>query len=63
MDALHLASQVLPRIVASCYPYQYFPTTRGWAEMMRMGDLPKFAQEHVTDTAQFMSARDPRATS
>ena len=38
--ALHQASWVLPRIVASCYPYGAFPMTRGWAEKQRLGDLP-----------------------
>jgi len=58
MSGLHLASRVLPRIVAASYPYSFFPTTRGWAEMMRMNDLPRYAAEHTTDTEQFMSARD-----
>jgi hypothetical protein len=58
MEALTLASRVLPRIVAASYPYNFFPTTRGWPEMMRLGDLPKFAAEHVTDTEQFMNAKD-----
>jgi len=58
MTSLHLASRVLPRIVAASYPYSFFPTTRGWAEMMRMGDLPRYANEHTTDTEQFMNARD-----
>src|SRR5690349_40176 len=35
MKGLHLASQVLPHIVAASYRYQNFPTTRGWAEMNR----------------------------
>lgn len=58
MRGLHLASRVLPRIVAASYPYQFFPTTRGWAEMMRMGDLPSYSREHATDTVQFLSARE-----
>jgi hypothetical protein len=57
-SGLHLASQVLPRIVAASCPYSFFPTTRGWAEMMRMDDLPKYAAGHTTDTEQFQSAPD-----
>ncbi len=52
MNAMHLASQVLPRIVASSYRYQYFPTTRGWPEMQRQGSLPEFATEEGSDTQQ-----------
>lgn len=58
MKAQHLASRVLPRIVASSYRYTYFPTTRGWAEMMRQGDLPTFARLEGSDTQQFMSPLD-----
>jgi hypothetical protein len=58
MRAEHLASRVLPRIVASSYRYAYFPTTRGWAEMKRQDDLPTFAGFEGSDTQQFMSARD-----
>ena len=58
MQALHTASNVLPRIVAASYNYRYFPTTRGWAEMMRLGDLPEYAQGTGTDVEQFQSYRD-----
>ncbi len=58
MEALHLASQVLPRIVAASYRYQLFPTTRGWAEMMRIDDLPRYATAEGSDIQQFMSMRD-----
>jgi hypothetical protein len=58
MKGLHSASQVVPRIVAAAYRYQNFPTTRGWAEMMRQEDLPKFADLEGTDIEQFMSPRD-----
>ena len=58
MRAEHLASQVLPRIVASSYRYAYFPTTRGWAEMKRQDDLPTFAGLEGSDTQQFMNPRD-----
>jgi hypothetical protein len=58
MQALHTASKVLPRIVAASYRYQLFPTTRGWAEMMRQGDLPQFAGLEGSDIEQFQSPRD-----
>src|SRR5262245_18151714 len=53
--ALHRASQVLPRIVASSYRYANFPTTRGWAEMQRQGALPAFAGLEGSDTEQFLT--------
>ncbi len=58
MRGLHLASQVLPRIVAASYRYQYFPTTRGWAEKMRIDDLPTYATAEGTDVQQFASCSD-----
>jgi len=58
MSALHLGSKVLPRIVAASYRYQYFPTTRGWAEMMRQDDLAKYADEQGSDIQQFLNLRD-----
>lgn len=58
MRAQHLASRVLPRIVAASYRYAYFPTTRGWAEMKRQDDLPTFSALEGTDTQQFMNPRD-----
>jgi hypothetical protein len=58
MKALHAASGVLPRVVAASYNYRFFPTTRGWAEMMRLGDLPEYAQGTGTDVEQFQSYRD-----
>jgi hypothetical protein len=51
--ALHQASWVLPRIIASSYPYRLFPTTRGWAEKQRLGDLPAFAKAELSDLQQF----------
>ncbi len=54
-NALHRASQVLPRIVAACYPYGLFPMTRGWAEKQRLGDLPAYAKAEGSDTQQFAS--------
>ncbi|HWI56012.1 MAG TPA: hypothetical protein VNZ22_02210, partial [Bacillota bacterium] len=53
--ALHQASWVLPRIVASCYPYRAFPMTRGWAEKQRLGDLPDYARAEGSDIQQFAS--------
>ncbi|MHB8862584.1 MAG: hypothetical protein ACYC6N_09280 [Pirellulaceae bacterium] len=50
---LHRASQVLPRIIASCYPYAAFPMTRGWAEKQRLGDLPAYARAEGSDIQQF----------
>jgi hypothetical protein len=58
MRGIHTASRVLPRIVAAAYRYQLFPTTRGWAEMMRQGDLPLFATLEGTDIEQFQSPAD-----
>ena len=58
MAGLHEASKVVPRIVAAAYRYSLFPTTRGWAEMQRQGDLPQFATLEGSDTEQFMSPKD-----
>ena len=52
-NGLHLASRVLPRIVASCYPYSAFPMTRGWAEKQRLGDLPAYAKAEGSDIQLF----------
>jgi hypothetical protein len=54
-QGLHCASGVLPRIVASCYPYWAFPMTRGWAEKQRLGDLPAYAKAEGSDIEQFAS--------
>lgn len=58
MQALHAASQVLPRIVAASYRYRYFPTTRGWAEKMRIDDLPTYATAEGSDVQQFASFKE-----
>jgi len=58
MKALEAASGVLPRIVASAYRYEYFPTTRGWAEMNRQDSLPEFATAENSDIQLFESPRD-----
>jgi len=52
---LHRASQILPRIVATCFPYNRFPTTRGWVEKQRREDLPVYARAEASDTQQFLS--------
>jgi hypothetical protein len=52
-EALHKASWILPRIVATCYPYSGFPMTRGWAEKQRLGDLPAYAKNAGSDLRQF----------
>lgn len=54
-QGMHRASQILPRVVAYSYPYHHFPTTRGWAEMQRQGDLPAYAKALPSDTEQFLS--------
>jgi hypothetical protein len=55
MRGLHLASRILPRIVAYNYPYHLFPTTRGWVGKQRMGSLPEYAAALPSDTEQFLS--------
>jgi hypothetical protein len=57
-QGLHAASKVLPRIVAASYRYQLFPTTRGWAEMMRQGDLADYAKLEGSDIEQFQNPED-----
>ena len=52
---LHHASQILPRINATIFPYNHFPTTMGWAEKQRKGDLPAYAKADVSDTQQFLT--------
>ncbi|HUT11908.1 MAG TPA: hypothetical protein VMY42_15510 [Thermoguttaceae bacterium] len=54
-QALHRASWILPMAVAYCYPYNHFPTTRGWVERQRQEDLPVYAQSLPSDTQQFLS--------
>ncbi len=53
--ALHKAAWVLPTIVAACSPYGKFPTTRGWAEKQRFGNLPDYAKAEGSDIQQFAS--------
>jgi hypothetical protein len=52
-SALHRASWILPRIVASSYPYTGFPMTSGWPEKQRLGDLPTFAKAEFSDVQLF----------
>ncbi|HOD84020.1 MAG TPA: hypothetical protein PKG77_21560, partial [Phycisphaerae bacterium] len=61
-EALHRASWILPRIVAACYPYRCFPTTRGWAEKQRLGGLPAYAQAEGSDVQQFASFDEEAVT-
>ena len=56
--AIHLASKILPRIVTYTYPYNMFPTTRGWVERQRMKDLPEYARALPSDTQQFLRIDD-----
>jgi hypothetical protein len=51
--ALHRASWILPRIVASNYPYSGFPMTAGWPEKQHLGDLPSFANATLSDVQIF----------
>lgn len=52
-NALHRASWILPRIVASSYPYTSFAMTAGWAEKQSFGDLPLFARADLSDVQVF----------
>ena len=54
-EALDKASNILPRIVSACSPYGKFPTTRGWAEKQRFGNLPEYAKAEGSDIQQFAS--------
>ncbi|HWB86282.1 MAG TPA: hypothetical protein VG675_19215 [Bryobacteraceae bacterium] len=60
-QALHRASQILPRIEAYVLPSSHFPNIRGWAERQRMEDLPLYAASLPSDTAQFRSFTDAAA--
>ena len=52
-QAIHQASWILPRIIASCYHYSGFPTTRGWAEKQALGTLPEYAKSEGSDIELF----------
>lgn len=56
--AIHKASWILPRIIASVYPYSSFPMTRGWAEKQRLGNLENYAKNTGSDLQQFASFDD-----
>ena len=56
-QALHRASWVLPMINATVFPYrESFPTTRGWPEKQRRGDLPRYATAEVSDLDQLRAS-------
>ena len=54
-QALHRASQILPRIMSAVFPYNRFPMTRGWVEKQRWEDLPAYSKAEGSDTQQFAS--------
>ncbi len=54
-SALHRASWILPRIIASSYPYSGFPMTAGWPEKQHLGDLPSYAKASLSDVQLFES--------
>ncbi len=56
--ALHRASWVLPMAQAYNFPYNRFPTTRGWVEKQRREDLPTYAKAEPSDTEQFLSMEE-----
>ena len=53
--ALHRASWILPRIIASSFPYNGFAMTAGWPEKQSLGDLPVFAESVFSDVQLFES--------
>ena len=56
--ALHRASWILPMITAYNFPYNRFPTTRGWPEKQRREDLADHAKAEPSDTEQFLSSAE-----
>src|ERR1035437_3335143 len=48
-NALHRASWILPRIIASSAPYGIFPMTAGWPEKQHLGDLPAYSKATLSD--------------
>src|SRR5215510_4722923 len=56
--ALHRASWILPMIQAYNFPYNRFPTTRGWIEKQRREDLPAYAKAEGSDIQQFLSIEE-----
>ncbi|HEV2173967.1 MAG TPA: hypothetical protein VGR71_10385, partial [Nitrospira sp.] len=57
-QGLERASQILPQIIAFCLPADHFPTTGGWAERQRQGDLPEYVKATPSDTQQYESLSD-----
>src|SRR5262247_3039138 len=57
-QALHRASWVLPMAQAYNFPYNRFPTTRGWVEKQRREDLPVYAKAEPSDTEQFLGMEE-----
>lgn len=53
--ALEDASRVMPRVVAACLPYIFFPTTSAWPEKQRLGDLSLYSRAEGSDISQFAS--------
>ena len=54
-STINEASWILPRIVAACYQYSFFPTTTAWPEKQQLGDLPLYAKAEGSDIQQFAS--------
>ena len=57
-QGLQRASQILPEITAYCLPADHYPTTRGWPERQRQGDLPEYVDATPSDTQQFENLQD-----
>lgn len=57
-QGLQRASQILPEITAYCQPADHYPTTRGWPERQRQGDLPQYVEANPSDPQQFESMKD-----
>jgi hypothetical protein len=55
---LQRASQILPQITAYCQPADHYPTTRGWPERQRQGDLPQYVDANPSDPQQFEGLND-----
>jgi len=57
-QGLQRASQILPEITAYCQPTDHYPTTRGWPERQRQGDLPAYVEADPSDPQQFETIKD-----
>lgn len=55
---LQRASRILPQITAYCQPAEHYPTTRGWPERQRQGDLPEYVEANPSDPQQFETLQD-----